>query len=271
MSRLSLAILDMNAGVANQGMRCIQEIAADYTDSVDVTIYDVRAKGEFPSMSHDIYISSGGPGNPLEGDGVWDVAWQNWLSDIMEHNAAQPAQAKYVFLICHSYQMACAHLGVGKVTNRLGRSFGALPVYKTHEGYMEDLFEPLPDPFYAVDVRDYQVIDPDFEELHEKGFDMLAIEQPREKNHLPRAVMAVRFSPYVIGTQFHPEADASGMRRYYQQDDKRKETIDTYGGEVYLNIIKHLNDPDKVHLTHATILPAFISGAIKALSAVTVS
>lgn len=261
--KLKLAILDMNNAVPNQGMRCIQEIAHSFSDKFDISVFDVRAKGEVPGMDFDVYISSGGPGSPWDGDGVWDVAWKQLMTDIMAHNASPGSRKKFVFFICHSYQIACIHFKVGKVLSRKKRSFGVLPIYKTHEGYMESLFDPLPDPLYAVDVRDWEVVDVDFEEIKERGMKPLAIEQPREENHLPRATMAVRFSDEIIGTQFHPEADAEGMMDYYHQPEKRKETIDTYGEARYHSILNHLNDPDKVRLTHSTVIPGFIEQALE--------
>ena len=71
--KLRLAILDLNAGLPNQGMRCITQIVSEYKNQLDADIFDVRVTGEVPDLSYDIYISSGGPGNPLEGDGVWDT------------------------------------------------------------------------------------------------------------------------------------------------------------------------------------------------------
>ena len=70
--KLRLAILDLNAGLPNQGMRCISEIVSNYHHLLEVDVFDVRVTAEVPDLSYDIYISSGGPGNPMEGDGVWD-------------------------------------------------------------------------------------------------------------------------------------------------------------------------------------------------------
>ena len=35
--------------------------------------------------------------------------------------------------------------------------------------------------------------------------------------------MAIRFSREIVGVQFHPEADAEGMMRYFQREDKQKQ------------------------------------------------
>ena len=264
--RLKLAILDMNAGVANQGMRCIKEIANQYIDQIDWQVFDVRAKAEVPDTSFDMYISSGGPGHPLEGDGHWDRKYYALIDALWNHNRLGHFPKKHAFFICHSYQMVCNHLQIAEVSQRSKRSFGALPVYMNDAGMQDPLLGKLADPFYVVDVRDYQVTTPNQERLEALGASFLAIEQPREVPGKPRALMAVRFSPEWIGTQFHPEADPEGMSRYYQLPEKRKETIDTYGEAAYEKIIAHLNDDDKIKLTHDTLLPGFLEGAIRKLS-----
>ena len=64
-----IAILDMYEGKANQGMRCIREIIASWAESNQLQAhceeFDVRQKDDLPDTSFDIYISSGGPGDPL--------------------------------------------------------------------------------------------------------------------------------------------------------------------------------------------------------------
>jgi hypothetical protein len=34
--------------------------------------------------------------------------------------------------------------------------------------------------------------------------------------------MSIRFNDYFIGSQFHPEADAIGMKIYLEREDKKK-------------------------------------------------
>jgi GMP synthase-like glutamine amidotransferase len=258
----------MNNAVPNQGMRCIKEIVNEYIDRVEWDVFDVRAKGQVPGTNYDIYISSGGPGHPLDGDGDWDNRYYALLDALWAYNQ-NPANVrkKHVFFICHSFQMATHHFGLAQVANRIKRSFGVMPVFQTEAGLKDEIFENLGLPFYAVDVRDYQMIEPDEEKIVEMGASILAIEQERDEPHLPRAIMAVRFSNEFFGTQFHPEADADGMSRYYQLPEKRKETIDTYGEAKYQEIIEHLNDPDKVELTRNTVIPTFLTQAIKELDA----
>lgn len=54
--KLKMAILDMNEGKPNQGMRCIRDIAAMYSSAFDIDEFDVRVTNEVPGMEYDVYI-----------------------------------------------------------------------------------------------------------------------------------------------------------------------------------------------------------------------
>ena len=75
---LRVAILDLYEGEANQGMRCLREIIAIFGSThqlnIQVNEFNVRQKCEVPGLDYDIYISSGGPGSPLESEGS---DWEN--------------------------------------------------------------------------------------------------------------------------------------------------------------------------------------------------
>jgi hypothetical protein len=103
------------------------------------------------------------------------------------------------------------------------------------------------------------------------GAQVLCIEKYRPHVPLDQAVMAVRFNPYMIGTQFHPEADAIGMSMYLQTEEKKKNVIDNFGEEKWRSMIEHLNDPDKIMWTYAHILPNFLNLAADQLQAVAAS
>ena len=126
----------------------------------------------------------------------------------------------------------------------------------------EPVFQGLYDPFYAVDSRDYQLIEPDHKRIAEIGGSILAIEKARP--HLPyeRAVMAVRFNKYMFGTQFHPEADAVGMLLHLNMEEKKKNVVDNHGLEKWESMIEHLNNPDMIAHTHDMIIPNFLKLAL---------
>ncbi|MEO6228617.1 MAG: GMP synthase [Ferruginibacter sp.] len=269
---IRVAVLDLYDGAANQGMRCIREILNHFNNQIKLDIswdeFDVRGKDEIPDLSYDIFISSGGPGNPLDSEETtWEKAYFNWIRQIENWNKqATNLEKKHVFFICHSYQLACRHYGIANVCKRKSTAFGVFPVHLLNEGKHEVVFEGIKDPFYAVDSRDYQVIEPDQQVLKKTGATILAIEKERPHVDLERAVMAIRFNDYMIGTQFHPEADAVGMSLHLQTSEKKQTVIENYGEKKWSSMIEQLNDPDKIMYTYAHILPKFLQLAVESFN-----
>lgn len=260
--KYKIAILDMNAGEPNEGMRCIEQLVHQFLGQKDSKgkygVFDVRVKSEIPKLKdYDIFISSGGPGAPLVMGEAWENAYFNFLDAVLLHNLSKPNK-KHLFLICHSFQMACLHWDVAKVTKRRSTSFGILPIHKTKSGEREVLFQGLDDPFYAVDSRDYQVVGPKEWKLDSLDGKVLCREKIRPNVPLERAVMAIRFSNEIFGVQFHPEADAEGMKRYFEREDKKALIIKKYGKRKYKNMLEHLEDNDKIMRTNKIIIPQFL-------------
>lgn len=257
----------MYEGTANEGMRGIREIieafAVDNHKEVRYDIFDVRSNADVPGLEYDAYISSGGPGSPLDSAGsLWEQRFFALMEAIKHHNQEMPEQPKHVFLICHSFQVFCRYYEFGVVSKRKSTSFGVMPCHKTDEGQHDPLLRSLNDPFWVVDSRDYQLTQPDIDKIEEDGGSVLCIEKFRPHVKFERAVMAIRFDNAFFGTQFHPEADATGMRKYLLRDDKKKIVIDKFGEEKYWDMLEHLNDPDKIMLTHNTVLPRFLMNAL---------
>ncbi len=266
--QIRIAILDLYEGQPNQGMRCIRELLQQYgkTNRLDIVWneFEVRLKHQLPDLSYDIYISSGGPGSPLDSkDSEWENLYFHWLEKVEQYNN-DPANEhkKQVLFICHSFQLACRYFEVANVEKRKSTAFGVFPVHMLPDGKDEPVFEGLEDPFYAVDSRDYQVLQPNHNRLQEMGAKVLAIEKERPHVPLERAIMAIRFNDYMIGTQFHPEADAPGMSMYLQRDDKKQTVVENHGFEKWQSMIEQLNDPDKILYTYSHVIPNFLSQAV---------
>ncbi|MBL7923056.1 MAG: GMP synthase [Bacteroidia bacterium] len=265
---IRVAILDLYNNEPNEGMRGIlsllerQAVPAPFT--LEYKRFDVRFKDEVPDDSFDIYISSGGPGSPLEEPGAqWEKDYFRLIDRLWEINKEDRSSKKFVFFICHSFQLMCRHLELAEVTKRHSTAFGIFPVHKLEAGFQEPCFSAIHDPFYAVDSRDWQVVQPDRKKMQRTGAELLAIE--KERSHVPyeRAVMGIRFSPEMIGTQFHPEADPLGMLHYLLRKDKKEIIVRHHGQEKYDEMLLHLNDPDKISLTQSGIIPAFLTNAIR--------
>ena len=268
--KIKVAVIDMNNGVPNQGMRGILEILSRFGDEnntdVSITTFDLRQKGEIPDLDFDAYISSGGPGSPIESIGEkWENDFFKLLHQIELFNEENVAIKKHVFLICHSFQLACRKFGLGKVTERRSNAFGIFPITLTEAGEQDEIFNGITNPFFSVDSRDWQVVEPDLEDFKSKGVKLLAIEKERKHVNLERCMMSIRFTNEIIGTQFHPEADPIGMKMYLLQEEKKNAIIDLHGEQKYLDMLNSLDDPNRIVLTQSIILPNFLNKAIKAL------
>lgn len=269
-NRIKVAVIDMNNGTPNQGMRGIQEILQHYKEKneldLNYDIFDIRQHGQVPDLSYDIYISSGGPGSPFDGEySKWEQDFFNLLDEIEDFNSKNEIK-KHVFLICHSFQLACRKYGLGTVTQRKSNAFGIFPISLTENGFQETIFNGLSDPFYSVDSRDWQVVEPNLDDFDAKGAKILAIEKERPHVALERCVMAIRFSDQIIGTQFHPEADPVGMKMYLLQDEKKTAIIKNHGEDKYLDMLTSLDNPERITLTQSIILPNFLNEALYQLA-----
>src|SRR5258705_6593363 len=105
-----IAILDLYEGVPNQGMRGLRDIIHKFGETnhlnIELDEFDVRVKNSVPDLSYDIYLSSGGPGSPLESEGSeWEKMYFSWLDEVEKWNKDEASsQKKFVFFICHSFQ-----------------------------------------------------------------------------------------------------------------------------------------------------------------------
>ena len=82
---IRVAILDLYEGVENQGMRCIRELLNQYGEVNNIELdwdeFEVRQLLQVPDLTYDIYISSGGPGSPLESENSeWEKKYFAWIN-----------------------------------------------------------------------------------------------------------------------------------------------------------------------------------------------
>ena len=262
---IKIAVLDMYNGIPNQGMRCIIDVINRFSPVVSFEIFDVRLKCKLPDIKKfDIYISTGGPGNPMVGNGEWDKKYYGFIDSLTKWNN-ENAVKKHVLFICHSFQMACLHFGLATVTKRNDTSFGVMTIHKTKEGKTDPLFEGLLDPFYGIDSRDYQVIQPKLSVFTKKGAKIISLEKIRDHVQYERAIMAVRFTDYFVGTQFHPEADPISFVSHLRNKEAKEKIKNMKGKKKFRNMLEDLLDDDKIYRTNETLIPNFLRIAINDL------
>ncbi len=266
------AVIDLNNNVPNEGMRCIREMLDDkysyfpVIGSTDYQVFDARHKGEIPDSHFDIYISSGGPGSPFEDEGKpWETAYFQLIDKIWNHNQNPNNTPKFFFFICHSFQMMCRFFDFVEISKRHSTSFGITHVDKTEIGKQDFLFDGLPNSFYVADFRDFQALHPNEKKFKELGASILTIEKDRPHLSFERAVTAIRLSDTMVGTQFHPEADAYGMNIHFHKPEKKKLVLEHHGEDKYHELIRGLSDKNKIDLTHRKVLPNFLRHAVNTL------
>ncbi len=267
---IRIALLDMNNNHPNQGFKNIVDLVKAFravsTEQITIDIYDVRYRCEVPEVAqYDIFISSGGPGNPHPEGFIWEEKYAKFLDDVWLHNVNNEDK-KYLFLICHSFQLAVIHWELANVCTRKSYSFGVMPIHKTIEGTQEFLFENLPDPFYGIDSRAYQCIEPDDEKIELFDMKIVALEKIRPHIKLERAIMAIRFSDEIFGTQFHPEAEPVGFMENLKDENNKQTMIKHHGLEKYQETLDRIDDPDKIILTQAQIIPRFLQDATEKIT-----
>src|SRR4030066_734631 len=271
---IKIATIDLYNNERNEGMRCIREIVSEAQsrgNGLDITyeVFDTRFKGEVPGLDNDIYISSGGPGSPFEGGGTqWEKDYFNLIQKIWDYNQKNPERKKYLFFICHSFQMMGRFFKFGKVNQRHSKSFGVMPFTLTKEGKSDNILKALSNPFYAADIRQFQVIEPDKKVIKELGAKILSYEIVDDNDNAQPALAAVRISDEVVGTQFHPEADPDSVLYHFKQDERKKQVVAKYGEERYFEMIRILERPDTIQKTRKSVIPSFLNHAIDELTSV---
>lgn len=257
-SPIKIAIIDMYDGSPNVGMQCIDNIlnnwAATISRPIEKTIFQLRDHCQVPNLNFDIYISTGGPGSPTETIlEAWDQQYVAWLDQAFQ-------QKKWVFLICHSFQIACRHFNIGKISLRRSRQIGILPV---HPLVNDDLFEGLKDPFYTLESRYYQITEPNDKAIEAMGASIIILEKERPSVPLERAIMGVKFNSHMYGVQFHPEADPSLLDAYFTQPEVKNSMIESFGELKWKKTHHSIKDPSKVEATFSIMIPNFLNKAIK--------
>lgn len=256
-SPLKIAIIDMYNGSPNVGMTCIKDILHFWTAKNKLTpvinIYRLREHAEIPDMSYDIYLSTGGPGSPVDSEGdKWDDLYTDWLEKAV-------AQKKWVLLICHSFQIACRHFKIGNISLRRKRQIGILPVHPLIE---DSIFKGLRDPFYTLESRYYQITEPNDTLIEEMGAQIIALEKERPSIPLERAIMGVKFNEFMYGVQFHPEGEPGILNQYFTDTQTKESIIDEFGIEKWDRIMSTLENNEEIEMTFTHFIPNFLEKAI---------
>lgn len=263
-----LCIVDMNDGHVNQAMRCFRTIAARFFDRVNaanpavpcqlVEVSPRNTEDDIP-RDCDLYLSSGGPGSPFDGDGMaWPNRYYRYLDDVVEAAEEGGPGQQALFAVCYSFEMIVRHFKVAEMKPRAERKFGVMPVYMTPEGQEHPLLAPFADRLFAFEHRNWEAIDIDTRRLAALGGQVLARES-RDGVSKGRAMLGVDVASGIEAVQFHPEADRAGVVSWVSRPDQAAAFKATYGEVTYAAMLRTLDDPRRLARTYALVIPGWLS------------
>lgn len=265
---LRVCLIDMNNGHENQAIRCFRSLISHFGEhmrrsnpelGLEVVYVSPRDKQDVPPRDCDLYLSSGGPGSPFDGDGdPWFKGYAGFLDWMVECNLATPGQAPGLFGVCYSFEMIVRHFAVATMAPRASRKFGVMPVYTTASGREHPLLTPFHDRLFAFEHRNWEAIDPDLDRLAKLGGSILAQESREGQDDKGRAVLALDAAPGVETVQFHPEADRAGVVAWVSRPDQAAAFREAYGDLTYERMLKTLDDPNRLARTFALLIPGWM-------------
>lgn len=259
----------MNNGVANQATRCFRRIVDAFgqrvrnvNPGVELVFKHVQPRnlGELPSHEDDLVLSSGGPGSPLDGyDDAWCVGFRKYLDHVVDKNTADTATAPKMLVVCHSFQLTVLHFAVATMRKRAALKFGLMPAYMTREGERADFLAPFGYRLFCWEHRNWEAVELDSKKLSALRGEVLAKETHEGGANKGEAILALRFSPGIAGTQFHPEADKPGVMNWIERPEHKVAVQDAYGEALYDRMVKSLGNPDRLAKTFALLIPGWLT------------
>jgi len=226
---LRLCIVDMNNAHVNQAMRCLRGLVSNFFEHVRAANPDLvcekvevspRDTNDPVPRDCDLYVSSGGPGSPFDGDGqIWSEDYGEFCDGVMDAASAGGADQRALFAICYSFEMVVRHLKLAHIGPRAERKFGVMPIYTTTEGQRHPLLAAFGDRLFAFEHRNWEAIELDEARLRSLGGRLLARES-RDGVSKGRAILALEAGPGIETVQFHPEADRPGVMNWVARPEQ---------------------------------------------------
>ena len=263
-----LCLVDMNDGHVNQAMRCLRTISAAFfrritqaNPGVACELLEVSPRNtedEIPENA-DLYLSSGGPGSPFDGDGKqWVNRYYRFLDLVADSAEDGGPDQQALFAVCYSFEMIVRHFKIAVMQPRTERKFGVMPIYMTPEGQEHPLLAPFADRLFAFEHRNWEAIDLDMRKLAALGGQLLARES-RDGVSKGRAVLGVDVTSGIEAVQFHPEADRAGVVSWVSRPDQAAAFRATYGDVTYQAMLRTLDDPRRLARTYALVIPGWLT------------
>jgi GMP synthase-like glutamine amidotransferase len=258
----------MNNAHVNQAMRCLRGIVAQFFERVrrenphlpcELGEVSPRNTNDPIPDDYDLYLSSGGPGSPFDGDGApWTFDYGRFVDGVIDASTAGAGRQRACFAICYSFEMVVRHLNLAAIVPRVDRKFGVMPIYTTTEGQEHPLLSPFGDRLFAFEHRNWEAIDLDERKLRDLGGKLLARES-RDGVSKGRAILGLDVAPGVEAVQFHPEADRPGVMNWVARPEQAAAFKATYGEVTYQAMLRTLDDPRRLARTYALVIPGWLT------------
>jgi hypothetical protein len=274
---LRLCLVDMNAGVKNEAIRCFHRILDGFralvqraNPNVELVLSHIQPRnlGEAPPADFDLYLSTGGPGSPFDGyDDPWCTKYRDFLDRLVDDALRGGDVVRSALVVCHSFEIAVAHTRVARMERRATRKFGMMPVYPTPAGRRSPLLSDFGERFFAWEHREWEAVGLDRARLAEIGGELWATESRVDPDTLalvpgasPKGdgLLVFRFSANIEGTQFHPEADRDGAMAWLVRPEQTAAAVEAYGELTYARMIKSLDDPARLVRTFERFIPGWL-------------
>lgn len=268
MRELSICLIDMNNGHVNQAMRCFRSIVSAFFERVERANPDLRMRlvevsprdtqARIP-RDCDIYIGSGGPGSPYDGDHErWFADFGKFCDEMVSSARRNDADEKSFFGVCYTFEMLVRHFKVADVSMRDSRKFGVMPIYTTSYGQRHELLHAFHDRLFAFEHRNWEAVNLDEARLHELGGGILA-QESRDGHSKGRALLGIDFGGGIEAVQFHPEADRAGVMSWVARPEQAEAFRETYGEFTYQAMLRTLDDPNRLARTFALVIPGYLT------------
>lgn len=272
---LRLCIVDMNNGHVNQAMRCLRSIVAAFFERVQTynpgmvcEVVEVSPRDTNTPIpdSCDLYLSSGGPGSPFDGQGEpWTRDFSRLVDGIVESAIRGGADRRALFAICYSFELIVHHYRLADIVPRAERKFGVMPVYTTAAGQQHPLLSPFGDRLFAFEHRNWEAVNLDEGRLSSLGGKLLARES-RDGISKGRAILGLAVAPGIEAVQFHPEADRAGVMNWVARPEQAAAFKAAYGEITYQAMLRTLDDPRRLARTYALVIPGWLARCFNELA-----
>jgi GMP synthase-like glutamine amidotransferase len=264
---LRLCIVDMNNGHVNQAMRCLRGLVAEFFERVHVhnpglpcELVEVSPRDTNVPVPTDcdLYLSSGGPGSPFDGEGEpWTFDFGRFVDGVVDSAVKGGEHQRAMFAICYSFELVVHHYKLAEIVPRAERKFGVMPIYTTNAGQQHPLLAPFGDRLFAFEHRNWEAVELDEKRLTTLGGRLLARES-RDGVSKGRAILGLSVAPGLEAVQFHPEADRAGVMNWVARPEQAAAFKATYGEVTYQAMLRTLDDPRRLARTYALVIPGWL-------------